>query len=197
MARRMLSPGRNDISSPQEGTMKKSSRIIYRMGISLAAFALCGLTATIASATPSTQIWIPSTDIQPYKTVHLNFEPPPRQQQQLRLPHGSGRRDRTHRRSSSVREDPGRGRLRRDLRGGDGGKYPFYGHFKLGTPEDSRPALPRGRGRHVQHRDEKGDVRNGGSWPRTRTSPTRWSPRPSRWWAACPRASSRGIRKSS
>ena len=43
--------------------MKKSGRIIHRMGISLAAFALCGLTATIASSTPSTQIWIPSTDI--------------------------------------------------------------------------------------------------------------------------------------
>jgi len=54
--------------------MKKSSRIIHRMGISLAAFALCGLSATFASATPSTQIWIPSTDIQPYKTVHLNFD---------------------------------------------------------------------------------------------------------------------------
>jgi hypothetical protein len=25
-------------------------------------------------ATPSTQIWIPSTDIQPYKTFHLNFD---------------------------------------------------------------------------------------------------------------------------
>ena len=54
--------------------MKKSSRIIHRVGIALAAFALCGLTATIASATPSTQIWIPSTDIQPYKTVHFGFD---------------------------------------------------------------------------------------------------------------------------
>ena len=54
--------------------MKKSGRSIHRIGIALAAFALCGLTATIASATPSTQIWIPSTDIQAYKTVHLNFD---------------------------------------------------------------------------------------------------------------------------
>ena len=54
--------------------MKKSNRSIHRVGVALAAFALCGLTATIASATPSTQIWIPSTDIQPYKTVHLNFD---------------------------------------------------------------------------------------------------------------------------
>src|SRR5512140_3523610 len=28
----------------------------------------------VAMATPSTQIWIPSTDIQPYKTVHFGFD---------------------------------------------------------------------------------------------------------------------------
>jgi len=40
------------------------------------ALALSILTATCgaALATPSTQIWIPSTDIQPYKTIHLNFD---------------------------------------------------------------------------------------------------------------------------
>jgi hypothetical protein len=54
--------------------MTKSSRIIRGIGIALAAFALCGIAVTIASATPSTQIWIPSTDIQPYKTVHLNAD---------------------------------------------------------------------------------------------------------------------------
>ncbi|RJP18107.1 MAG: hypothetical protein C4529_13455 [Deltaproteobacteria bacterium] len=42
--------------------------------IALAAFAICGIAATIASATPSTQIWIPSTDVQPYKTFHLNLD---------------------------------------------------------------------------------------------------------------------------
>jgi hypothetical protein len=37
--------------------------------------ALCGLAyASLVTATPSTQIWIPSTDIQPYKTVHLGFD---------------------------------------------------------------------------------------------------------------------------
>lgn len=30
--------------------------------------------ATIAHATPSTQIWIPSTDVQAYKTVHLGID---------------------------------------------------------------------------------------------------------------------------
>ncbi len=40
------------------------------------AIALSILTATCgaALATPSTQIWIPSTDIQPFKTIHLNFD---------------------------------------------------------------------------------------------------------------------------
>ncbi len=40
------------------------------------ALALSVLTATCgtALATPSTQIWIPSTDIQPFKTIHLNFD---------------------------------------------------------------------------------------------------------------------------
>ena len=54
--------------------MKKNGRSIHWFEVALAAFVLCGLTATIASATPSTQIWIPSTDIQPYKTVHLNVD---------------------------------------------------------------------------------------------------------------------------
>lgn len=40
------------------------------------ALALSILTATCgaALATPSTQIWIPSTDIQPYKTLHLGID---------------------------------------------------------------------------------------------------------------------------
>jgi hypothetical protein len=50
-------------------------RRIFRIVFSTAlSFALFGLTATVASATPSTQIWIPSTDIQPYKTGHFGFD---------------------------------------------------------------------------------------------------------------------------
>jgi hypothetical protein len=54
--------------------MRKSSRIALGVGVVLAAFSICGIFATVASATPSTQIWIPSTDIQPYKTVHLGAD---------------------------------------------------------------------------------------------------------------------------
>jgi len=51
-------------------------RRIFRNVISTAlSCALFGLTATIASATPSTQIWIPSTDIQPYKTGRFGYAP--------------------------------------------------------------------------------------------------------------------------
>lgn len=48
--------------------MKKTAKIF-----SLATMLLAAATGT-ALATPSTQIWIPSTDIQPYKTVHLGID---------------------------------------------------------------------------------------------------------------------------
>lgn len=54
--------------------MAKSSGIIRGAGVALAAIALCGVAATVASATPSTQIWIPSTDIQPFKTLHFGAD---------------------------------------------------------------------------------------------------------------------------
>ena len=143
--------------------MKKNSRIIHRFGVALAAFALCGLTATVASATPSTQIWIPSTDIQAYKTVHLNFD--------------TYIRDRNNADGSRTapvvvigptvgvlpfQKIQAEARLRRDLRGGDADKYPLYGHGKVGTPEDSlfklSPAVAIGM---YNIGTKSGDVRNG------------------------------------
>lgn len=44
------------------------------IGIVSLATALFALTAGVALATPSTQIWIPSTDIQPFGVVHLNID---------------------------------------------------------------------------------------------------------------------------
>jgi len=55
--------------------MKKIGRIIHRFRIALAAITLCGLTATIASATPSTTYWTPATtDIQGYGVPHITYD---------------------------------------------------------------------------------------------------------------------------
>ena len=145
--------------------MKKSSRSIHRVGVALAAFALCGLTATIASATPSTQIWIPSTDIQPYKTVHLNIDSYIRKGKEP---------------NSKPRRVSDGGTSRRCTIGPTVGVLPFakiqaevgfdliYGGANTGRTGQV-PRLralqdrdaggqhldPGGRGRHVQHRDEE------------------------------------------
>ncbi|OYV98369.1 MAG: hypothetical protein B7Z62_04040, partial [Deltaproteobacteria bacterium 37-65-8] len=55
--------------------MKKSSRILRAVGFAVAAFALCGLAATVASATPSTTYWTPATtDIQGYGVPHITYD---------------------------------------------------------------------------------------------------------------------------
>jgi len=54
--------------------MRSNRRITRAFRFAFAAFALCGLAATVASATPSTQIWIPSTDVQAFKTGHFGFD---------------------------------------------------------------------------------------------------------------------------
>jgi hypothetical protein len=48
--------------------MKRISRIL------ITAMALTVAAAGVAMATPSTQIWIPSTDVQAYKTFHLGID---------------------------------------------------------------------------------------------------------------------------
>jgi hypothetical protein len=48
--------------------MKKTMKVLAL------ALSIIAATSGVALATPSTQIWIPSTDIQPYKTLHLNFD---------------------------------------------------------------------------------------------------------------------------
>lgn len=48
--------------------MKQLVKVGFLFGI------LVGLTATVAMATPSTQIWIPSTDIQGFKVFHLGID---------------------------------------------------------------------------------------------------------------------------
>ena len=51
-----------------EDEMKKSMKI-FPMAMLIVVSA-----AGAALATPSTQIWIPSTDIQPFKTIHLAID---------------------------------------------------------------------------------------------------------------------------
>ncbi len=155
--------------------MKKSSRFIHRFGVALAAFALCGLTATIASATPSTQIWIPSTDIQAYKTVHLNFDTYIR---------GAKSNDgiSAPRTAPLVVIGPTVGvlpfeKIQAELGfdlisgGGDRGgldKYPLYGHFKIGMPEDNTwiPAVAVGM---YDIGTKSGDAKNGATRNPART----------------------------
>lgn len=54
--------------------MKRFSPIGRIARVSAAAALLCALAAGTAGATPSTQIWIPSTDIQPFKTLHFGAD---------------------------------------------------------------------------------------------------------------------------
>ena len=143
--------------------MKKSKRSIHRAGVALAAFALCGLTATVASATPSTQIWIPSTDIQPYKTFHLGFDTYIR----------ANSNDDGSRTAPVVVIGPTVGilpypKIQAEVgfdvisAGGDADKHPLYFHGKLGTPEDAlfkaSPAIAFGG---YNFGTKSGDVRNG------------------------------------
>ncbi|OGP79368.1 MAG: hypothetical protein A2Z26_05910 [Deltaproteobacteria bacterium RBG_16_66_15] len=131
--------------------------------LAVAAFALCGLAATVASATPSTQIWIPSTDIQPYKTFHLGFDTYIRANS-----NADGSRT-----APVVVIGPTVGilpypKIQAEVgfdvisAGGDLDKYPLYFHGKLGTPEDTlfkaSPAIAVGG---YNFGTKSGDVRNG------------------------------------
>ncbi|HEY7585853.1 MAG TPA: hypothetical protein VH866_05030, partial [Candidatus Deferrimicrobiaceae bacterium] len=51
-----------------DALLRRIFRIVFSTALS------CAVSAGTATATPSTQIWIPSTDIQPYKTLHFGFD---------------------------------------------------------------------------------------------------------------------------
>lgn len=124
--------------------MNIASRLRSFGRIALAAVLLCAVSAGTATATPSTQIWIPSTDIQPYKTFHLNIDTYAR----------------AHSNDDGSRTAPVwvigptlgvlpfekiQAEIGFDLisQGGNVDKYPLYGHFKIGMPEDNtwKPAI--------------------------------------------------------
>jgi hypothetical protein len=136
--------------------MKPSQRI-GRIARTIAAAALLGaLAAGTAGATPSTIVWIPSVDIQPYKTFHLNLDTYIR----------SGKEDPANLTGAAPGQNLSpvyvfgptvgispfekiQAEVGFDLIYGGANtnigldKYPFYGHFKIGTPEDNtwKPAV--------------------------------------------------------
>jgi len=147
--------------------MMKNGRNIHRVGIALAAFALYGLTATIASATPSTQIWIPSTDVQAFKTGHFGFDtyvrtkPEPNTGGQnvpplvdLGLTVGVLP-------FAKIQAEVGIDLIYGGFNTSSGlDKYPIYGNFKIGMPEDNTwiPAVAVGM---YGIGTKSGDVNNG------------------------------------
>ena len=121
-----------------EMTMKKM------ISMAAAVFTLVGAFSGMAFATPSTQIWIPSTDIQAYKTVHLNIDGYFRASGV-----GKATGDPTKRDPNMYDVGPTIGILPFEkIQMEVGFDYltmatepndnrPFSGNFKLGTPEDS------------------------------------------------------------
>src|ERR1035437_4118908 len=117
---------------------KAAKALIQAMTLTIAA-------ASAAMATPSTQIWIPSTDVQAYKTFHLGID--------------------NYFRASGVAKSPPSATATRDANVMDIGpvagispfekvqaeigfdylvnandpndNHPWSGNFKIGTPEDS------------------------------------------------------------
>lgn len=102
------------------------------------ASALTLLAATAAMATPSTQIWIPSTDIQPFAVGHLNID------NYVRTSHSPGNTNgpNTYVFGPTVGILPFE-KVQMEVgfdaiyNGSDYDNHPFYFHTKIGTPEDS------------------------------------------------------------
>jgi hypothetical protein len=128
------------------------------------ASALTLLASTAAMATPSTQIWIPSTDVQDFKTGHLNID------SYVRTSHSTA--DTTG--PNTIDLGPTFGvlpfeKLKMEIgfdaiyNGSDFDNHPFYFHTKLGTPEDSlfkySPALAVGIYNVGTNWDKKSAVR--------------------------------------
>lgn len=118
--------------------MKHRNRIRRMAGIAIVCAVAVGLSVGPAAATPSTQIWIPSTDIQPYRTFHFNFDTYVR----------TGSEEGGSRLPPVVVLGPTAGilpyeKVQAELGfdliygGSDADKSPLYFHGKVGTPEGS------------------------------------------------------------
>ncbi|UFS69911.1 hypothetical protein LPW11_18740 [Geomonas sp. RF6] len=129
--------------------MTKIARILgLAMTLSLAA-------AGSALATPSTQIWIPSTDVQPFKVAHLGIDNYFRASATPKMAGNTGTRDaNTMDIGATVGVLPFE-KIQMEIgfdylviASAPNDNHPWSGNFKLGTPEDSlfkgSPALAAG-----------------------------------------------------
>lgn len=116
----------------------------------------CAIPAGTAYATPSTIVWIPSVDIQPFKTFHLNIDGYVRSKKEspgnLTGAGPGGNLAPMYMIGPTVGISPFdkiKAEVGFDLIYGGTNtnfgldKYPFYGHAKIGTPEDNtwKPAV--------------------------------------------------------
>lgn len=117
----------------------KFRRTLHRLtGIAIACAILAAAFPAVSGATPSTQIWIPSTDIQPYKTLHFNFDTYIRTKSE----EGGGKLPPVVVLGPTVGILPYekvQAEVGFDLihAGSDADDYPLYFHGKVGTPEGS------------------------------------------------------------
>ncbi len=143
--------------------------------VAAAAALLCTLLAGAAGATPSTIVWIPSVDIQPYKTFHLNLDSYIRTKKEPNANVGYFGIADGQELPPMYLVGPTAGvlpfpkvqaEIGFDLMWGGPNqpagldKYPFYGHAKIGTPEDNtwKPAVVVGI---YNVGLKKGDVKDG------------------------------------
>jgi hypothetical protein len=114
-----------------------------RVKMLAAAAAIVAVASGSAMATPSTQIWIPSTDIQPYKTFHLNIDGYIRASAKSGVPGNTNRDPNIYDIGPTVgvlpfeklQAEVGFDFLSNSSEPND--SHPLSGNFKVGTPEDS------------------------------------------------------------
>lgn len=109
-----------------------------KFAIAFTGFALTVAASTAAFATPSTQIWIPSTDVQAYKTLHLGID------NYIRTTSKSGGGANTYDIGltagvlpfEKIQAEIGVDYMEAGTNSA-ADKHPAYFNVKLGTPEDS------------------------------------------------------------
>jgi hypothetical protein len=107
--------------------------------LSLSILLLLALSSNLASATGSTQIWIPSTDFQKFKTLHLGIDNYLRVKNQSETSRGAGVYD-IGLTTGILPWEKFQAEVGIDYLGmGDGiyDKSPIYLNFKLGAPESA------------------------------------------------------------